>query len=100
LVSRKKKGKFGGGQQPRIHPQVTATNDRLLRCPYCDGVFPALIEQPHAYTAREAAQFLRISYPTLNRIIDRGLLRPSRGTRHLIFSYEELSRYLKDTMQS
>ena len=39
-----------------------------------------------------------ISKLTLYRLVERGLLRPSRGVRHLIFPVTELDRYLKDTM--
>ena len=34
---------------------------------------------------------------TLYRLVQRGLIRPSRGTRHLLFSVAELNRYLRDS---
>jgi hypothetical protein len=36
-----------------------------------------------------------ISIPTLHRLIRRGLLRPNRTTRHLLFPVEELDRFLR-----
>lgn len=36
-----------------------------------------------------------ISIPTLHRLIQRGLLKPNRATRHLIFPIEELDRFLR-----
>ena len=36
-----------------------------------------------------------LSVPTMHRLIHRGLLKPNRVLRHLIFSREELDRFLK-----
>ena len=45
-----------------------------------------------------AAHYLGgISVITVRALVKRGLLRPSRGTRHLIFSVRELDRYLADS---
>ena len=52
-----------------------------------------------ALRIRDAASYLGgISVITVRALVKRGLLRPSRGTRHLIFSLVELDRYLKETM--
>jgi hypothetical protein len=40
-----------------------------------------------------------VTRQTIYRLIRRGFLRPSRGTRHLIFAVVELDRYLKETME-
>jgi len=39
-----------------------------------------------------------ISVPTMHRLINRGLLRPNRATRHLLFTVAELDRFLRDGM--
>ena len=44
----------------------------------------------------EAATYLRLSIPTIHRLVQRGLLRPSRATRHLLFPIWELQRFLRD----
>ena len=50
-----------------------------------------------AANRREAAQTLSISPATLDRLVERGLLHPSRATRRPIFSREELERFLRET---
>lgn len=50
-----------------------------------------------AFTRAEAARALAISEPTLDRLVARGLLRPSRATRRPIFAAVELERFLRDT---
>jgi hypothetical protein len=97
--SRKKKGKWGRGQQPRIHPiPRDPVISRAVACPECKRVFTILIEErPGAYRKKKAAWFIGgCSMPTLNRLIKRGLLRPCRAMRHLTFSVTELQRFLKD----
>jgi excisionase family DNA binding protein len=43
----------------------------------------------------EAARYLGISQISVRRLIERGLLRPNRNLRHLLFSLEELDRFLR-----
>jgi len=50
-----------------------------------------------AYSRREAAAVLGISLPTLDRLAERGLIRPSRACRRPIYSHKELERFLADT---
>lgn len=51
------------------------------------------------YKLHGARQYLGgLSVPTMHRLIQRGLLRPNRALRHLLFSREELDRFLKDGM--
>jgi excisionase family DNA binding protein len=52
--------------------------------------------QPGALKSKETCEYLRISTPTLHRLIKRGLLRPNRATRHLLFPIAELDRFLRD----
>jgi hypothetical protein len=48
-----------------------------------------------AFKLKEARQILGgISTPTMHRLIKRGLLRPNRKLRHLIFTRSELDRFL------
>jgi helix-turn-helix protein len=39
-----------------------------------------------------------LSVPTMHRLIKRGLLKPNRATRHLLFPVSELDRFLHDGM--
>jgi len=36
-----------------------------------------------------------LSVPTMSRLVKRGLLKPNRSTRHLLFPISELDRFLK-----
>jgi len=52
-----------------------------------------------ALKSRAARQYLGgISEPTLFRLIERGLLKPNRATRHLLFPISELDRFLREGM--
>jgi hypothetical protein len=51
-------------------------------------------QPPGAYKLRGAAAYLSLSIPTLHRLCARGLLKPCRATRHLLFSKKELDRFL------
>jgi hypothetical protein len=52
-----------------------------------------------AVKSRAAREFLGgISAPTLGRLVRRGLIRPNRSTRHLLFDINELQRFLRDGM--
>jgi len=39
-----------------------------------------------------------LSVPTMHRLIERGLIRPNRALRHLLFPIAELDRFLRDGM--
>jgi Helix-turn-helix domain len=55
--------------------------------------------EPQAFRLEEARHYLGgLSIPTMYALVQRGLLRPNRSTRHLIFSKEELLRFLKEGM--
>jgi hypothetical protein len=60
--------------------------------PHANGKLPKL-----GYTRREAAQILAISTESLDRIVRRGLLRPSRALRRPLFTLAELERFLAST---
>ncbi len=52
-----------------------------------------------ALKLKEARFYLGgLSVPTMHRLIKRGLLRPNKSTRHLIFLRSELDRFLRDGM--
>ena len=54
---------------------------------------------PGALKLREARAYLGgLSVPTMHRLIKRGLLRPCRATRHILFARVELDRFLRDGM--
>ena len=50
-----------------------------------------------ALTRVEAARALGLSTVTLDRITERGLLRPSRATRRPLFPIWELERFLRES---
>jgi helix-turn-helix protein len=50
---------------------------------------------PGALKLNDARQYLGgLSVPTMHRLIRRGLLKPNRSTRHLLFTVAELDRFL------
>ncbi len=50
---------------------------------------------PGALKLKPAAEYLGgLSVPTMHRLIQRGLLKPNRATRHLLFPKQELDRFL------
>jgi hypothetical protein len=52
-----------------------------------------------ALKLKEARAYLGgISVPSIHRLIKRGLLKPNRALRHLIFSKAELDRFLHNGM--
>jgi hypothetical protein len=52
---------------------------------------------PLAFTREHAAAMLDISPVSLDRLVKRGLIRPSRALRRPLFALTELRRFLIDT---
>ena len=50
-----------------------------------------------AYNRKEAAALLGIHPNTLDRLVERGLIKPSRALRTPLFSHMELLRFLEET---
>lgn len=50
------------------------------------------------YTRSQAAHVLGTSVRSLDRLVERGLLNPSRALRRPIFAWAELERFLKETV--
>ena len=50
-----------------------------------------------ALSREEAAAALGVSVPTLDRLVQRGLLRPSRALRRPLFPVPEIERFLRET---
>jgi hypothetical protein len=50
-----------------------------------------------ALTRVEAADALDVSLATLDRLVKRGLLRPSRALRRPLFAIAEIERFLRET---
>jgi excisionase family DNA binding protein len=48
-----------------------------------------------AYSMRETAEILGISYQTVYRLNKRGLVRSSTALRHKLFPLSEIERFLK-----
>ena len=62
-------------------------------------VTPTQAEIVGGFKLKPAAQYLGgLSVPTMHRLIARGLLRPNRSLRHLLFSKSELDRFLHEGM--
>jgi hypothetical protein len=53
-----------------------------------------------AFSRREAATMLGISPASLDRLVVRGLLKPSRALRKPLFAISELERFLRETTAS
>ena len=49
------------------------------------------------YGRKEAAELLGISPISVDRLVQRGLLKPSRALRRPLFTEAELLRFLEDT---
>ena len=58
-----------------------------------------LIERKLAYSRLEAAELLGVCARTVDRWVKDGLLRPSRASRRVLFSREELDRFLRETSE-
>ena len=57
-------------------------------------------EEIGALKLKASAAYLGgLSVPTMHRLIARGLLRPCRQVRHLIFARTELDRFLREGMK-
>ena len=52
-----------------------------------------------AYSMKETAQVLGVSYITVHRLIKRGLLRSSSALRHKLIPVTEVERFLKSTLE-
>ena len=52
-----------------------------------------------AFSLREAAYALGVSYITVQRLVKRGLLKSSSALRTKVISREELERFLRETTQ-
>jgi hypothetical protein len=50
-----------------------------------------------AYDRKAAAIMLSVSVESLDRLTERGLLKPSRALRKPLYSHKELERFMKDT---
>jgi hypothetical protein len=60
---------------------------------------PGQTEIIGGFKLKPAAAYLGgLSVPTMHRLIARGLLRPNRSLRHLLFSKTELDRFLREGM--
>jgi DNA-binding transcriptional MerR regulator len=57
-------------------------------------------KQKLALSRAEAAEALGISPVTLDRLTQRGLLKPSRATRRPLYPIWEIERFLRDTSQT
>lgn len=64
----------------------------------CMNQHPIAFEAPKlALTRVEAAGVINVSPATIDRLVKRGLLRPSRALRRPLFSIVEIERFLRQT---
>ena len=61
---------------------------------------PPTIIPKITFTRREAAAALGLSVPTIDRLTQRGLLKPSRHTRRPLYSLTELNRFADGTARA
>lgn len=52
-----------------------------------------------AFSLKEVAEMLGLSYPTVFRFVQRGKLRSCGGIRHKLITKAELERFLKSTTE-
>jgi excisionase family DNA binding protein len=52
-----------------------------------------------AYSMRESAEILGVSYITVHKWIKRGLLKCSSASRHKLIPLSEIQRFLNDTLE-
>jgi excisionase family DNA binding protein len=52
------------------------------------------LESRGGFKLKSAAKYLDVSPMTVKRLIERGMLRPNKKLRHLLFSRAELDRFL------
>lgn len=64
-------------------------------CMSTSSTTPRAPIEPAAFKLPGACQYLGgLSQVTVRRLVEKGLLRPNRAVRHLIFSRAELDRFL------
>jgi excisionase family DNA binding protein len=51
-----------------------------------------------AYTMKETAEILGVSYITVHRLLKRGLLKSCSALRHKLIPMSEIQRFLRETM--
>lgn len=76
-------GRVDASESKAVNPQnQTATNHALPRL---------------AYTMRETAEILGVSYITIHRLLKRGKLRASDAIRNKVIPLAEIERFLRET---
>lgn len=53
-----------------------------------------------AYTMRETAEMLGVSYITVHRLLKRGRLRASDALRNKVIPKSEIERFLRESLQT
>jgi hypothetical protein len=60
---------------------------------------PKTFIEKKGFKRAEAAIYLGVAKITIDRLTQRGLLRPSRALRHPIYSRDDLDRFLRETSE-
>jgi excisionase family DNA binding protein len=69
-----------------------ATADAGQNCVSTSSLPPTL---RGGFQLKQAAEYLGLSKITVRRLVERGLLKPNRSVRHLLFPVKELNRFLE-----
>ncbi len=78
----REKAAAGEPRSPKAEPALGQTESGLPRL---------------AYSTAEVAAILGVSYISVWRLVQRGLLKSSRAFRHLLIPLTEIQRFLKET---
>jgi predicted urease superfamily metal-dependent hydrolase len=80
----------------RLQKKRAATKRAKQKTPKQSNSTPAIVG---AMKMRDACAYLGGIHPaTLRRLVDRGLIRPNKMFRHLLFAVDELNRVIKEGM--
>jgi hypothetical protein len=83
---------------PHIKSAPCTRRERRPTTPNVLVDLSSAVHHAGALKVKQACQYLGgVSPVTLHRLVRRGLIKPCRATRHLLFPVAELSRFLRDT---
>jgi excisionase family DNA binding protein len=74
---------------------ATARADRLNQVGSAQAILP---KNKRLYSLKETAVELNLSEATVRRLIDRGLLRTSKATRHIRIPKEQIDNFVRTTV--
>jgi Helix-turn-helix domain len=90
---KRKRSKRSSPRQRLLADNTSPRPDVLVGSISAGGKLVGALKLPQA-----AVYLGGLSIPTMHRLVQRGLLTPSRGLRHMLFPVVELNRFLRDHM--